>query len=113
MFHVLAAIAAFCSNAPSLQGRYLTTDGRRTVDVQCVEGRCTGKVAKDDDHPDLVGQVVLKDLVPSGDIWKGTGVLPRRGKEFPVEVSIPDSSTLRLKAKAGMLGRTRDWKRVR
>jgi len=113
MFHVLAAIAALCANAPSLEGLYLTRDGRRTVKIQCADGRCVGQVATDADHPDLVGRIVLKDLVPYGDVWRGNAVLPRKGKDFPVEVSLPDSTTLRLKAKAGIYGGSRDWKRVR
>lgn len=113
MFHVLAAIAALCTASPSPEGMFLTAEGRRTVEVRCTDGRCVGRVAKDDDHPDLVGRIVLKDLVEDGKVWKGKGVLPRKGKEFPVEVSLPDSTTLRLKAKAGMFGGSRDWKRVR
>lgn len=113
MFQIVAAFIALCANAPSPEGLYLTTDGRRTVKIQCENGRCFGRVAKDDDHPDLVGRIVLRDLVPTGKNWKGTGVLPRKGKEFPVELSLPDSTTLRLNAKGGAFGRSRDWKRVR
>lgn len=110
---VVAVLAAILSASPSPEGRFASPDGKRTIRIACAEGRCEGRLEKAQDAPEQVGKVVLKDLVPSGEEWKGLVVLPRRGKELPVVVSLPDSSTLRLKAKAGLAGRSRDWTRVR
>lgn len=115
MFSIIhAALAATLAAAPSPQGLFASPDGKRTMRIECAAETCEGRLEKAQDAPELVGKVVLKDLTPSGKEWKGQVVLVRRGgKELPVVVSLPDSSTLRMKVKAGLLGQSRDWTRVR
>ena len=110
---VAAALAATLSATPSPEGLFASPDGKRALRIECSGGRCTGRLVEAQDAPDQVGKVVLEDLVPARGGGKGTLILPHRGREVPVLVSIPDSATLRMEAKAGPLSRSRDWKRVR
>lgn len=110
---VSAALAAMLATASTPEGTFASPDGKRTIRIQCADNTCEGRLAKSQEAPEQVGKVILKDLVPDGAEWKGQLVLPRRGKELPVVVSLPDSATLRLKVKAGFGSQSRDWTRVR
>lgn len=111
----LATLAAlsWAAATSTPEGLFLTANGKRSVEIQCKDERCQGRIVKDADSPELVGQLVLKGLVREGQAWKGTGRLPRKGKEFPVTVTLPNATSLRITASMGIMRHSQDWTRVR
>lgn len=68
-------------------------------------GKCQGA---DKDKP-IVGLVIIRDLVPSGDRYKGGTILdPEDGKVYKAEIWVDDGK-LKVRGYAGMLYRTQTW----
>ena len=67
--------------------------------------KCTGA---DRDKP-IVGLVILKDLGPSGDHYKGGTILdPEDGKVYTAEIWVEDGK-LKVRGYAGFFYQTRTW----
>ena len=62
----------------------------------------------DKDRP-IVGLVIIRDLAPSGDRYKGGTILdPEDGKVYKAEIWVEDGK-LKVRGYAGMLYRTQTW----
>ena len=67
--------------------------------------KCAGA---EKDKP-IVGLVILKDLSPSGDHYKGGTILdPEDGKVYSAEIWV-ENGTLKVRGYAGFLYQTRTW----
>jgi uncharacterized protein (DUF2147 family) len=67
--------------------------------------RCTGP---DKDKP-IVGLVIIKDLSPSGDRWKGGTIMdPDDGKVYKAELWTEDGE-LKVRGYLGVFYRTQTW----
>ncbi len=65
---------------------------------------CTGA----DKNKPIVGLVILKDLSPSGDRYKGTIMDPNDGKVYTAEIWVEDGR-LMVRGYSGFLYKTRTW----
>lgn len=113
-------------------GAWLTEDGESKVEISRSGTSYSGKAVwlkaeaagskplRDTKNADpelrgrpLLGIEVLSGVTYAGDgIWKGGTVYsPRKGKPYPVELSIGSDGKLNVKAKAGPLSRTVQWTR--
>jgi len=69
---------------------------------------CTVCTGADKDKP-IVGLVILRDLSPRGDHYKGGTVLdPEDGKIYPAEIWVEDGA-LKMRGYLGILYRTQTW----
>ncbi len=120
----------------AILGTWLTDDGASKVEVAqaaAADGSIVysgkliwlkepirnGKPAVDANNSDvnlrsqpLLGITILADFKASATGWSGgTVYAPRRGKNFPAELSVTTDGRLQLIVKAGMLSRTDYWTR--
>jgi uncharacterized protein (DUF2147 family) len=69
---------------------------------------CDACKGADKDKP-IVGLVILRDLSPGGDRYKGGTVLdPEDGKIYPAEIWVEDGA-LKMRGYLGILYRTQTW----
>lgn len=70
--------------------------------------RCTKCTGADKDKP-IVGLVIIRDLAPSGDSYKGGTILdPEDGKIYKSEIWVEDGK-LKVRGYVGFLYRTQTW----
>ena len=77
-------------------------------DAQGKPKTCTKCTGADKDKP-IVGLVIIKDLSPSGDRYKGGTILdPADGKVYKAEVWVEDGK-LKVRGYLGMFYKTQTW----
>jgi uncharacterized protein (DUF2147 family) len=81
----------------------LDKDGRPKV--------CTKCVGADKDKP-IIGLVIIKDLAPDGERYKGGTILdPEDGKVYKAQVWVEDGA-LKVRGYVGIFFRTQTWPRA-
>jgi uncharacterized protein (DUF2147 family) len=100
--------------ADAILGNFLDKDNGTTIQVYKVDEQYFGKVAAigNGDGKAQVGTILLKQLVFSAGEWKGQVYAPKRDKDFPVTVTLPDSTTLQLNVHTPIGSRKIEWKRA-
>jgi uncharacterized protein (DUF2147 family) len=101
----------------AIVGVWLNPDNGVKVGTYKDHDRYYGKInefanGKSPDGQVNVGTLLLKDLAYSDKHWTGQIYAPKRGTDYPVTITLPDSGTMELKVKAGMFSRTLTWKKV-
>ena len=78
------------------------------------EAMGTGIAVRNDDDPSSVGFAVLKEVVtgPKEEQWSGQVYVPQLGDYKRVIVTLPNTSTLKMKVKIGFISRSVEWTRV-
>lgn len=73
---------------------------------------CTHCTGADKDKP-IVGLVIIRDLGPSGDSYKGGTILdPEDGKVYKAEIWV-EGGGLKVRGYVGFLYKTQTWRRAR
>jgi uncharacterized protein (DUF2147 family) len=60
-----------------------------------------------------VGTMLLKNLVYDAGAWKGQIYAPKRNRDFPVTVTLPDPTVMQLKVNTPIGSRKLEWQRKR
>jgi hypothetical protein len=85
------------------------------IEVRFENGVGTGTVVRNDEYPDRVGRILLKDLSSEGgdgESWRGQVYAQRLEEYKDGEISLPEPDLMRVKVKVGFMSRTVEWKRV-
>jgi hypothetical protein len=85
------------------------------IEVRFEGGVGTGTVVRNDEYPERVGRVLLKELVPDegeADTWRGKVYAERLEEYKDGEISLPQANLMRIKVKVGFMSRTVEWNRV-
>ena len=111
---VAAAILFICnvSAASDLNGFW--QHPKDPVWLEVNEAMGTGIAVRNDDDPSSVGFAVLKEVVtgPKEEQWSGQVYVPQLGDYKRVIVTLPNTSTLKMKVKIGFISRSVEWTRV-
>ncbi len=101
--------------AADLSGFWQHEEQPAWIEIRFADGSGTGKVVRNDEYPDRVGRVVLKEISADGNdgaSWRGQ-VYAQRLQEFKdAEISLPEPDQMQIKVKVGFMSRTVTWKRV-
>ena len=101
--------------AADLSGFWQHEEKPAWIEIQFKDGTGIGKVVRNDEYPDRVGRVLLKEISADGDDganWRGQ-VYAERLEEFKdAEISLPEPDQMQIKVKVGFMSRTVTWKRV-
>jgi len=108
----LPAVGVFASD---LAGEWKIEDRPVWVKIQFDSDTGTGTVQRNDNKPEVVGRVILKDVVSDADqpgAWRGQ-VYAARLEEFKdAEITLPEPDQLQIKVKVGFMSRTVTWIRA-
>jgi uncharacterized protein (DUF2147 family) len=111
---VAAALSVVCnvSAAGDLNG--IWQHPKDPVWLEVNEAMGTGIAVRNDDDPSSVGFAVLKKVVtgPKEEQWSGQVYVPQLGDYKRVIVTLPNTSTLKMKVKIGFISRSVEWTRV-
>jgi len=103
-------------SAEDLTGLWKNSELPAWIEVRFDDGVGTGTVVRNDEHPDRVGRVLLKDLRPqAGDAaaWQGEIYADRLDKYTDARVTLPEPGLMRIEVKVRLFSRTVDWNRVK
>ncbi len=85
------------------------------IEVRFDNGIGTGTVVRNDEYPERVGRILLKDIAMDGEAqggWRGQVYAERFEEYKDAEISLPQPDLMRIKVKVGFMSRTVEWKRV-
>ena len=115
---MLAAIGCFvCSAAlaDALAGYWKHAEEPAWIEIRFENGAGTGTVRRNDNKPEAVGRVLLKELVnDEGDAssWSGQ-IYAERFKEYKdAAITLTDPDHMQIRVKVGFMSRTVDWTRA-
>ena len=108
----LLFITSLSLNAQSnIEGLWITVDENNTViEVLKQDNQYQGIRRSSDNKDYIIGELVLKELTPKGNKWKGKIYAPTRKKWYDVEIT-PHNDMLKLKISVSIFSKTIEWKR--
>jgi len=112
---LVAALAAPAALAGEIAGIWKHSEEPGWMEIRVEDGVASGKVVRNDAHPERVGREILKGLArdKSADgMWRGQVYAERLGEYKDAEVSLPEPDALQIKVKVGFMSRTVNWVRV-
>ena len=116
---VLIAIAIYFLSpallAGDLSGLWQHEELPAWIEVRFEDGVGSGTVVRNDEFPDRVGRILLKDLSSEGgdsESWRGQVYAQRLEEYRDGEISLPEPDLMRIKVKVGFISRTVEWRRV-
>jgi hypothetical protein len=101
--------------AGDLSGFWQHEEQPAWIEVRFEEGVGTGTVVRNDEYPDRVGRVLIKDLSAPGEeggSWRGQVYAQRLEEYKDAEISLPKPDFMEIKVKVGFMSPTVKWKRV-
>lgn len=111
---LLAVLVAPWSLAGGLSGVWQNEDQPAWIEIQFSDGQGTGTVRRNDNKPEAVGRVLIKDLVveDGGASWVGQ-IYAERLKEFKdATITLPEPERMQIVVSVGFMSRTVNWIRV-
>jgi uncharacterized protein (DUF2147 family) len=115
LFTVVAALAAPTVLAGEITGIWKHSEEPGWMEIRLEDGVASGKVIRNEAHPERVGRELLKGLTADESAkgtWRGQVYAERLGEYKDAEVSLPESDALQIKVKVGFMSRTVNWVRV-
>ena len=115
LFIVITTLLAPLALAAELAGLWQHEELPAWIEVKVEDGVATGTVVRNDEYPDRVGRVLLKDLKAAGDepdLWRGQVYAERFEEYKDAQVSMPEQDQMQIKVKVGFISRTLNWNRV-
>ncbi len=112
---LLASLAAPVLLAADLTGFWQHEELPAWIEVRFEDGVGTGTVVRNDEYPERVGRVLLKELVPDegeAATWRGKVYAERLEEYRDAEILLPKPDLMRIKVKVGFVSRTVEWNRV-
>jgi len=112
---VAGCLASLFVAAGDLAGFWKNDEHPAWIEIQFEGDTATGTVRRNQEYPDRVGRIVLKDIASDADNpgnWRGQ-VYAERLKEFKeAEISMPNPDSMQIKVKVGFMNRTVGWTRA-
>ena len=116
----LATLVAICLVSPALRAGDLGGFWQHEklpawIEVRFEEGVGTGTVRRNDEYPERVGRVLLKELVPDedeADTWRGQVYAERFEEYKDAVITLPEEGVMQIKVKVGFISRSVEWSRV-
>jgi hypothetical protein len=111
---MLAVLVAPWSLAGDLGGVWQNEDQPAWIEIHFSDGQGTGTVRRNDNKPEAVGRVLIKDLVveAGGASWVGQ-IYAERLKEFKdATITLPEPERMQIVVSVGFMSRTVSWIRV-
>jgi hypothetical protein len=111
---MVASLVAPWSLAGDLSGVWQNEDQPAWIEIQFSDGQGTGTVRRNDNKPEAVGRVLIKDLVveEGGASWVGQ-IYAERLKEFKdATIALPEPERMQIVVSVGFMSRTVNWIRV-
>jgi hypothetical protein len=119
---LLALLLVICASllspqllAGDLSGFWQHEEQPAWIEVRFEEGVGTATVVRNDEYPDRVGRLLIKDLYAQGEAagsWRGQVYAQRLEEYKDAEISLPKPDFMEIKVKVGFMSRTVKWKRV-
>ena len=113
----LMAVLMLCPSlvwADGISGLWKVADESAWIEVDMEAG--TGTVVRNDEYPDRVGRVLLKDIVADESeegLWRGQ-VLPQNLSGYrKAEIRVTGAGSMMIKGKFAFFSRTIEWLRVK
>ena len=116
MRNIILIIVLFLATLPlnaqiKIDGFWITIDENKTViEVIKQNGQHIGIRRSSNNKDYKIGELVLKDISPKGDIWEGKIYAPTRKTWYNVEIT-PHNDILKLKISVSFFSKTIEWKR--
>ena len=101
--------------AADLSGVWKNDELPAWMEIQFDSDTGTGTVRRNDEKPEAVGRVLLKDVVADGsaaDSWRGQIFAARLGEYKDAEISLPQPDKMEIKVKVGFMSKTVTWTRA-
>ena len=115
---VVAALGCLASSlllAGDISGFWKNDESPAWIEIRFEGDTGTGTVRRNDEHPDRVGRMLLKDLVSDADqagTWRGQIYAERFEEYKDAEISLPEADRMQIKVKVGFMSRTVEWTRA-
>ncbi len=108
-------LASSVSLAADLAG-YWQNDGQPAwIEIRVENSSATGTVRRNDNKPDAVGRVLLKDVVSDESnpgSWRGQIYAERLQEYRDAEITLPQPDQMQIKVQVGFMSRTVSWTRA-
>jgi hypothetical protein len=115
LFVAAACLASTGLLAGDLAGEWKVDDQPVWIELRIDADVGTGTVQRNDNKPEAVGRVILKDVVIDENepgTWRSQ-VYAARLEEFKdAEITLPEPDQLQIKVKLGFMSRTVTWTRA-
>lgn len=102
-------------SANELTGIWQNEEQPAWIELQEEAGVVTATVRRNDNKPEAVGRILLKNVVADPDkpgLWQGQ-IYAERLKEYKdASISLPSPEQLRIDVKVGFFSRSIGWQRV-
>ena len=101
--------------AADLAGVWKNDELPAWMEIQFENDSGTGTVRRNDEKPEAVGRVLLKDVVADGsaaDGWRGQIYAARLEEYKDAEISLPQPDRMEIKVKVGFMSKTVTWTRA-
>jgi hypothetical protein len=115
LFIFLTTLLTPLALAADLAGFWQHEELPAWIEVTVEDGVAKGTVVRNDEYPERVGRVLLKDLAPDpdqADIWQGQVYAERFEEYRDAQVSLPADDQMEITVKVGFMSRTVNWNRV-
>jgi uncharacterized protein (DUF2147 family) len=117
--HVLiAAVGCLASSAlfaGDLAGYWKNDEQPTWIEIQVESDSAIGTVRRNDNKPEAVGRILLKDVVGDEDkpgSWRGQIYAERFEEYKDARISLPEPDRMEIKVKVGFMSRTVTWTRA-
>lgn len=114
----LVAIGCLASSvvlAADLAGYWQVAEQPAWIEIRFENDSATGTVRRNDNKPDAVGRILLKDVVDDENnpgSWRGQIYAERLGEYKDAEISLPEPDHMQIKVNVGFMSRTVNWTRA-
>ena len=111
---MVASLVAPWSLAGDLSGVWQNEDQPAWIEIQFNDGQGTGTVRRNDNKPEAVGRVIIKDLVAEegGAGWVGQIYAARLNEFKDATITLPEPERMQIVVSVGFMSRTVNWIRV-
>ena len=112
MKHLILVLAVLCSFSVSRQsklvGAWDTKEDNTIIVISESDSNILGKIESSDNPKAAVGKVILKDLKPNGNSWKGTIYAARRKQWYDAVITLK-GNVLEIEIQVGFFSKTIEW----
>lgn len=111
---ILGCLSVSAAIASDLAGYWKLAEQPAWIEISFGSGSGRGTVLRNDNKPEAVGRVLLKDVVNDKDnpgSWRGQIYAERLGEYKDAEISLPEPDHMQIKVSVGFMSRTVTWTR--
>ena len=112
---VTGCLACSASLAADLAGYWQNEGQPAWIEIRVENGSAIGTVRRNDNRPDAVGRILLKDVVSDESdpgSWRGQIYAERLQEYRDAEITLPQPDQMQIKVNVGFMSRTVNWTRA-